>query len=254
VSDFEVGQTVRHEVRGEVDVTYGPFVGLYGDGRYIVRQGDGREVMVNISALSAIPEPPKFAIGDKVTSDGSLRDTVGILVAGPFVSPLLGDRFWVADVDDRHHTPIEAGLRKVVDPAPIKVGDRVRVTDDDGGGANRFNGRIGTVTTLHGEGSSLPYLVEFGNGRGFHGELNGTWNCRSVERVEDETTYTHDGVTYDLTARYRDRDDDYWTFKNVEGTVRGNCASTNVATDVYNGHESLESAVRRYGPLTRVSA
>lgn len=71
-------------------------------------------------------------------------------------------------------------------PRGIKVGDRVRVTDDDGGnGPTRFEDREGLVKSVDPR-DELPYLVEFGDGRGIHGNANGQWWCRSVELVDPQ--------------------------------------------------------------------
>lgn len=78
---------------------------------------------------------------------------------------------------------IDGGEAKPASSASIKVGDRVRVVDADGN--STFVGKVGTVKTLHGASSYLPYKVEFGDGKGGHGAANGQWNCRAVERVAD---------------------------------------------------------------------
>lgn len=248
---FEIGQKVRHAVRGEANVAYGPFVNPFGQTRYILRLESGREYYSSPSDISAIPEPPKFAVGDVVTlaTRSGSRATVEY---GPFDD---GDIYVVKLVDEptdadspRTFTAMAHVMAKVTEPEPIKVGDRVRVTDDDGGGRYRFNERVGTVKELNG-GNLLPYLVEFGDGRGRHGDLNGRWNCRAVERVTDENTHVHDGVMYDLDATYSDRDNEPWTFKRFGDEIRGGC----------NGYppsrvsESLENVVTLYGPLTRIA-
>ncbi|MEV4939616.1 KOW motif-containing protein [Streptomyces zaomyceticus] len=72
-------------------------------------------------------------------------------------------------------------------PRDIRVGDRVEVLDDDCDG-RRFGGCVGTVKTVHPRGDRLPYLVEFGDGKGGHGAPNGQWNCRAVELVDEAPT------------------------------------------------------------------
>jgi hypothetical protein len=247
---FEVGQKVTHSIRGSVEIAYGPYTNTVGSACYVMRLEGGREVSVQADTLSAIPEPPKFAVGDKVTSDGSLRGKEGVLVAGPFVSRFQGDHFWVADVNGLHYTPKEDDLRQLPEPAPIKVGDRVRVVKDaDGIRSGWYVGLVGVVERIDSTGQ-LPYLVRFGDGSGRHGDKpNGRWYCESVERVEDENTYTHDGVTYDLTARYRDNDGDVWKFKRIDGTVRGNYTDR----PVEHWDSTLTSVADSYGPLTRVN-
>ncbi|MFG2292022.1 phiSA1p31-related protein [Streptomyces sp. NPDC048603] len=56
----------------------------------------------------------------------------------------------------------------------------------------------------------------------------------------------HEGVTYDLTARYRDRDGDVWRFeRQPDGSVLG--AHGSGAITPYS--DSLSYAVSVYGPL-----
>ncbi|MFF1625598.1 phiSA1p31-related protein [Streptomyces sp. NPDC058272] len=242
---FEVGQKVKHALHGEGEVKYGPYRAAYDEVMYLVEFGDGRTWLITPGNLSAVPDAPAFAVGDKVTT--SLYGA-GTLVAGPYAGRY-GDERWAVELTGGKHVfPASEALTKVVSPEPIKVGDRVRVTDDDGGGRNRFNGLIGVVKALRGEGCSLPYLVEFGDGRGYHGALNGQWNCGAVERVDDADTYTYNGVTYDLSAKYCDRDGDDWTFTRfgdrVTGAMNGTPADERFRT--------LGSVVDAYGPLTRV--
>ncbi|MEV4037696.1 phiSA1p31-related protein [Streptomyces umbrinus] len=242
---FKVGDKVRHDGRGEVEITYGPFRGQFIASGYVAKQGDGVEVFVDADLISAIPEAPKFAIGDKVRSSMPRRE--GKLVAGPFTSHI-GAPFWVLeDSDGAHSSPREQVLTKLVEPQPIKVGDRVRVTDDDGGGTHRFVGVVGTVKELNGETSVLPYLVEFGDGRGRHGELNGRWNCRTVERVTDEaTTYIYNDITYELGVTYSDNDGDRWTFERHEDEIPMSTAGS------FSQGSKLSDVVEDFGPLSRV--
>ncbi|MFF1417596.1 phiSA1p31-related protein [Streptomyces sp. NPDC058280] len=61
--------------------------------------------------------------------------------------------------------------------------------------------------------------------------------------------HTVDGVTYDLTAEYRDRDGDTWRFAEVNGVIRGEMYGV-VVTERSTG---LSSVIREYGPLTRIA-
>ncbi|MDX2575928.1 phiSA1p31-related protein [Streptomyces scabiei] len=249
---FEVGQKVKHVTRGVGEVKFGPYRAAFDPVAYLVEFDDRRAWMVSPDRISAIPEPPKFAVGDVVT----LTTRPGLLATveyGPFDDR---DVYVVRLVDEptdpgdvRTFTALASAMTAKVDLGPIKVGDRVRVTDDDGGGANRFVGMVGTVKELHGSGALLPYLVEFGDGRGRHGDLNGRWNCLTVERVEDESAHTHNGVTYDLTSKYRDRDGDVWHFARFGDTVVGGIRRT--PTSVDDGDPFSFAA--GYGPLTRVT-
>ncbi|MFI9123847.1 phiSA1p31-related protein [Streptomyces bikiniensis] len=240
---LKVGDKVSYEGFGTVELTYGPFVGTFGDEQFLVRRTDGREIPVPSDELTPLP---KFAVGDKVTT-GRAEFTVE---AGPFQG--YGEWYAIRQEDGKVVSSAGLGAFTKVEPArEIKVGDRVRVTDDDGGGGHRFNGRVGTVVGLHGPHSDLPYKVKFGNGRGFHGDLNGTWNCRAVELLDSPAgTETVDGVVYDLNARYSDNDGDVWKFKKFpDGEVRG----TYGRREVHDYDEKLKNVVRSYGPLTRVT-
>ncbi|MET9126932.1 phiSA1p31-related protein [Streptomyces sp. NPDC004528] len=309
---FEVGQKVEHNVRGEVEVSYGPFTDTFGRRHYVVRLESGREQDVTALQLSAIPETPKFSVGDVVTLT-TRRGAKATVEYGPFDDR---DVYLVKLVDEpadedevRTFTALASVMRA---DEPIKVGDKVRVTDDDGGGACRFNGLVGTVMTVHPSYDRLRYLVEFGDGRGHHGDLNGRWNCAAVERVDDgvkvgdrvrviaasfasEThgkvgtveeadstekfdgiphpflvrfgrpsdtvyaskveridgdTHTYNGVTYDLTAQYKDCDGDVWRLGRVAGAVRGRMAHLMQAP--IESSRTLNSIIDSYGPLTRV--
>ncbi|MFB7671300.1 hypothetical protein ACFC26_07765 [Kitasatospora purpeofusca] len=71
--------------------------------------------------------------------------------------------------------------------APIHVGDRVRVVeDDDCNRAGDFVGRVGTVKEVRDEFTRLPYTVTFGTGD--HGDHDGWWRCARVERVDEAST------------------------------------------------------------------
>ncbi|CAM5405231.1 Lipoprotein OS=Streptomyces microflavus OX=1919 GN=Smic_80860 PE=4 SV=1 [Streptomyces microflavus] len=73
-----------------------------------------------------------------------------------------------------------------------------------------------------------------------------------MEKVGDETsadTFEYDGVTYEYGVRYTDNDGDPWTFKR--STVHGQPVSDN---GPYFIGDSIASAVRDYGPLTKHTA
>ncbi|MEU1200151.1 phiSA1p31-related protein [Streptomyces sp. NPDC005813] len=244
---FEVGQKVRHGSFDEDgEIKFGPFrkAGTYLTGYYLVDFGDGACRETRGTWLSAIPEPPKFAIGDKVRLPYGARE--GSLVAGPFRSRHSGRTFWVMETaDGKHEAPSEVNLTKVTEPAPIEVGDRVRVLKDDPvvcTGA--YVGKIGIVQQVGGcRRKPLTYRLDFGDGD--------VWWVEDVERVEaaqDEDVYTHAGVTYDLTATYRDRDGDDWTFKRFGDEVRGGMNGTAPLANT----RTLDSVVAAYGPLTRI--
>lgn len=245
---FEVGQKVQYGGE-DVTVTYGPYTSVLGFARYVVRLERGAEANVRDVQLSAIPEPPKFAVGDKVTT---VNGATGELAAGPFRSRYAGGAtFWVlADEGGDHLTPFETSLTKVDEPDPVKVGDRVRIVRAKW--AEECHGKTGVVTSTSGTWRDdrediHPYYVRLD---GSDGEIH----VAEVERVEDANTYTHDGVTYDLTAGYTDRDGDVWKIRR-HPELRG--ATQAQMAPVYEsewGNYSIATLVTKYGPLTRVDA
>ncbi|MFF1417597.1 phiSA1p31-related protein [Streptomyces sp. NPDC058280] len=261
---FKVGDKVRVLSGGDGKVTYGPVNSTFGTYKMFVVKQDGDEER---AFKSADLEPlPTFAVGDSAKMVGE-SDPVEI-VGGPFTNRY---HTWFAVRAEIGETiASEDNLTVLPAPDPIDVGDRVRVTDDDGGGANRFTGRIGTVLGVD-DSSRLPYHVQFGTGRGYHGDENGRWNCVAVERVTDEPTdpiavgnrawvvkdddtHKHNGVTYDLSARYRDRHGDYWRFERFpDGTVRGDFSSSLTTTPTVGEHShTLGYVFACYGPLVKI--
>ncbi|MER5501339.1 phiSA1p31-related protein [Streptomyces sp. NPDC002561] len=63
-------------------------------------------------------------------------------------------------------------------------------------------------------------------------------------------TFEHDGVTYDLNAKYRDTDGDVWRFARFGNEVIGGCIHKPENID-----DGCSLAfVMDYGPLTKVTA
>jgi hypothetical protein len=251
---FEVGQKVQYGGE-DVTVTYGPYTSPLGFTRYIVRLEDGSETNVRDVQLDAIPETPKFSIGD-VVSLATRVGTKATVEYGPFddrevyVVKLVDES---TDPDENRTFTAMAHVMTKVDE-PIKVGDRVRVLKDDPDSKpGVFNGRTGTLTRTN-EGGDLPYQVRLDDPSGLPSWTAGLWWVTNVERVEDENTHTHDGVMYDLTTRYRDTDGDWWTFKRIDGIVRGYCdeQDRDMSEHVSASSFTLEHVVRMYGPLTRI--
>jgi hypothetical protein len=252
---FEVGQKVRHDVRGDVEVSYGPFNNVFGGIRYILRLDDGREVMASSDVLSAIPVTPKFSVGDVVTlaTRSGAKATVEY---GPFDDR---DDIYVVKLIDapadpesyRTFTAMAHVMTAVPQPEPVQVGDRVRVVR--AAFVEEMIGQTGVVTEVglnwdaneYSEESAdiHPYRVRVGSGAG-----TVTFYVAEVELVEDETTYTHDGVTYDLTAKYSDGDD-VWEFtgrRDAHGVPRVTCYGNEDNSD------TIADIADDYGPLTRV--
>jgi hypothetical protein len=242
---FEVGQKVRVSGVAEGEITYGPFPSTYGTFTgYVVRTGE-TERLQRERDLSAIPETPKFAIGDVVTV--RTRGARATVEYGPFddrdvyVVKLVDEP---TDSDDARTFTALASVLKA--DTEIKVGDRVRVVKDDPEiRTGEYVGEIGTVMDVgNALRDDLNYRIKLPLGR--------AWWVAEVERVTDEDTYTYDGVTYDLSGQYRDREGDVWRFARIDGTVRGTCDEDGDApVRVY--HATLERIVDDWAPLTRVN-
>lgn len=244
---FEVGQRVRHGSYGEGVITYGPYKSTFGEDAYLVRREDGIEKTWFGRFISVIPTPPAFAVGDTVKYE---YGTGGKLVAGPFRSEYHDEPIWVVEKPNgTHMTPTQNSLTKV-EASAVKVGDRVRVVEDsDGYRSGEYVGMVGTLERID-EGADLAHLVRFGDGSGIHGDKdNGRWWCERVEPVADEDTYEHDGVIYDLTAKYRDREDDPLRIALVDGVARVSWFGGTPRFD----DDTLEEAVATWGPFTLVT-
>lgn len=244
MTEFNVGDEVALSTnRGAVAVVeYGPF-----DGRdvYVVKlvdeptDGNPRTFTARASVMKPVA---KFNVGDVVRS-GS-HDADGKIVAGPFATRF-GTRFYVIEREDgSHEHPREAILTKV-EEEPIRVGERVRILRAKW--AEEFHGKTGVVTSTsemwrQDRGDTHPYMVELD-------DTGGEIHAAELERVEDVNTYVHAGITYYLSAKYRDKDGDYWRFARVAGEVRGGFGS---AEDPTEESRTLSYIVERWGPLTRV--
>ncbi|WP_328742940.1 phiSA1p31-related protein [Streptomyces caniferus] len=234
---FKVGAKANY-VSKPVTITGGPFVG-YSEW-YVVKGEDGKEHPAAASGLEPIPA---FAVGDTVRY---AYGSGGKLVAGPFKSEHHDELIWVVEKPNgTHMTPTQNSLTKVEVPDPIKVGDRVRVLEDDPDiKPGQFVGLTGTIYNV--DEDDLPYGVRFD---GEQGAPSRTWYVTKVEKVTAPAadTFTHDGVTYELGADYRDNEGDVWKFtgKTAEdGTPEFVCHAS--------GYTTVADAVYSYGPLTKI--
>jgi len=244
MTEFKVGDKVTHNIRGKAEVTYGPYTDTFGRTYNVIRLESGREMSVPADALTALPA---FAVGDKAKMDGE-REPVEIL-AGPYKNRYITWYTVRAEVGDT--TAAEDNLTALPAPEPIKVGDRVKVVVADptipGMSAN-FDGRTGVVERIATGRPDTPYLVKFGPG--FHGDTNGKWFCKSVEKVVDEPakTYTYEGITYDLSAKYRDKDGDVWTFDSSASAADADP----VMVTAWDSTNNLKEVVHLWGPLRKI--
>lgn len=240
---FEVGQKVRRSSGADGEIKYGPYqkAGTYLTNYYLVDFGDDTCRELRGVFLSAIPETPKFSVGDVVTL-ATRRGAKATVEYGPFDDR---DVYLVKLVDapaDEDEVRTFTAMAHVMTPvpAPTKVGDKVRVLRNYADGASVHAGDVFTVAEVEPDGRIIT------DGRGYANRWYFT--PESVERVDDETTYTHAGMTYDLSAKYKDRDGDVWQFARIGGEVRGNY--TNRSVEAWD--DTLAEVVRSYGPLTRV--
>lgn len=184
-----------------------------------------------------------FKVGDKVATD--LFDaTHGVVVYGPYPmasitapvvlvelsdGPRSGECVAVAVRDAKPYTPTYAPGTEVVRAGRHVPGD---YTVD----AGPFPGDLG------------PFYVVTSKYSGKSVSVSAASLRPAAEAPKPARTYTYDGVTYDLDAKYRDRLGDVYTF-----TGRYNDGLPTVTcTDWLDNPDTLYDIARQYGPLTRV--
>ncbi|MFF3140417.1 phiSA1p31-related protein [Streptomyces sp. NPDC057927] len=243
---FKVGDKVVNEIFGAGEIVYGP----YGDDRtsYFMKADNGLHHTVTGSLLSPAA---KFKVGDKAKGITSARAYT--IEAGPFFSPA---EWYAVKMADDHVIKVMASSLLPVEPTTagststdIKVGDVVRILRDRANSADVKAGDLLVVESFTDNGRDLYVRAQ-------PGALSPQWyiSREYAEKVDADEVAIHDGVVYDLTVRYRDRDDDYWTFKDVNGTARGHCSGANRDVSSYIGEysDTLAEAVKEYGPLRKV--
>jgi hypothetical protein len=234
---FKVGDKVRHAWFDTVEVAYGPYTDMRGHTRYMVRVASGGEQPTSPEMMTALPA---FAVGDKAKMDGE-REPVEIL-AGPYKNRYITWYTVKAEVGDT--TAAEDNLTALPAPSLVPVGTRVRV--DRAKHAEDQHGKIGVVTSNTEDfrtsvGDPHVYEVRVASGTFYVAELT------PVDEPTDWSTFEYEGVTYDVTARYRDRDNDVWEFtgeRHADGSPK-----------VYfhgSGYDDLGDVVEAYGPLTKI--
>lgn len=241
MTTFKVGDKVRYGFEGTGVLTYGPYQALMQDDAFLMRRdSDGRERIMSSASLTALPT---FAVGDMA----KVGDTLGEIVAGPFTGVYSDSNpvYVLKQANGRHLFPNESTLRKV-EATPATTGDRVRVlVDDVRSRTGEFVGKIGTVTRVN-AGGTLPYRLSFDASEA---TPYTSWWVAKVEKVTSEPcAHSYEGVSYELGARYRDKDGDTWRFSSVEGIVRGGAYD-----DLASRYSPLISTVvDDYGPLRKL--
>lgn len=243
MTTFEVGQKVRVFGTRDGEIVYGPASSTFGGYEGYVVNVDGTDKWQKAADLEAVPTRPTFAVGDVVTlaTRAGAKATVEY---GPYDG---GDVYVVKLVDepaDEYVPRTFNAMAHVMQPAMddgIKVGDRVRVLKDDPVlSTGRFVGKIGTVLSVGGSArEELKYRLDFGST---------VWWVEAVERVIEEDTYTHEGVTVSLTGAYRDRDGDEWRFRRIGDDVRANAYGYEPDED----SQVADGPLSRWAPFTRI--
>lgn len=238
---FKVGDKVIHRSWGAGEIVFGPY-----NGDALLMKEDGGDVIRHVEADAMTPRPA-FAIGDTVKyeyGDG------GKLVAGPFKSGYHDEAIWVVErANGTHITPTENSLTKVPPTDYIRVGDRVRVLV-----AAHMPEMAGCMATVREVGTDETFADPAASG--VHRFLvrsddQGTFYARDVEKVDEPAadTFAYAGVTYDLSASYRDKDGDTWHFVRFGDVVEGGIYG---APKERGDGDSLRYVVDEYGPLTRI--
>jgi uncharacterized protein YodC (DUF2158 family) len=240
---FKVGDRVQVLSGGYGVVTYGPVNSTFGYHKLVIVKQDGDEERA--FKASDLKPAAKSAVGDRVRSFAASYT----IEAGPFYAP--GE--WYAVKSERtggvmHSTADELSLvaRDQSEDEGLKPGDVVRIPRDELAGADVRAGDLLVVKETEGYLSGTTVIVHAAPGA-----RQSEWYFESedVERVDPETVAVVDNVAYDLTARYRDRDGDVWSFeRRPDGTVRGKYNDRRVS----DYSDTIDSAVHGFGPLTRV--
>ncbi|WP_406161037.1 phiSA1p31-related protein [Streptomyces canus] len=166
-----------------------------------------------------------FKVGDKVVND---MFGTGEIVYGPYDIPG-GSGYFFKGEDGLHRTVTDVYLKPA---AKFKVGDKVT--------------EYGINYTIHAGpffGDTEWYAVEDARGRVLYASPG------NFAIVEPANTYTHDGVTYDLAAKYRDAGGDVWSFtgRRLHGVP------TVTMSGILGNTDTVEDIADDYGPLTRVN-
>jgi hypothetical protein len=171
-----------------------------------------------------------FQVGDRVTA---LRYP-GAVTYGPFSSTFDRHTMYVVKQDDGNERSYQATDLTAL-PA-FAVGDTV--TTNAGATGTLLAGPYDSV-----HADEVFWVLE----RSADGK-HLTPLERAMAKVAPANTYTHDGVTYDLDAKYRDSEGDLWEFT---GRRHGN--GSPVICCAHSGYDTVSDAVGDYGPLTKIN-
>lgn len=237
---FKVGDKVTHNNFGEGVITYGPYVSAGTNSPCYMLKSTTDQAERNVSEGNLKPVPA-FAVGDKVIASRFSFVDLYTILAGPYQDAHGGEDFYVLERPDGKHLTARPGWLKPA-PAPVsptyKPGDRIRVLKDGADSARVRKGDVFTVASA--DGASVVTTIPVGNRYGWH------FSFGSVEKVTDvPATHTHAGVTYDLSAKYRDVEGDVWSFT-------GNLRHGVPEMEYHSQRETITYVVNTWGPLKRV--
>ncbi|WP_435613265.1 phiSA1p31-related protein [Streptomyces sp. bgisy159] len=244
---FKVGDKVVNSVFGRGEIVYGPYDTPGGCG-YFFKGDDGHHRTVSGSLLTPAAT---FAVGDKVK--GRYSGATYTIEAGPFRD---GDYEWYATKEEDGRVGHNgADSLTAVEPEaadePVKVGDVVRILEDYAYHADVKAGDLFEVKSACTDDFWDEFRIKVNAGPGAR-MSEWTFRPQDFEKVPADTVAVHDGVVYDLSARYRDQDGDYWALRrNPEDSsvVQAQCTPT--VPYGWCGF-TLPEAIEKYGPLTRV--
>ncbi|CAM5409537.1 putative protein OS=Streptomyces microflavus OX=1919 GN=Smic_80850 PE=4 SV=1 [Streptomyces microflavus] len=108
------------------------------------------------------------------------------------------------------------------------------------------------LTLTEGEADALRDMVGASDGtrtmaRIYEALSNPTSPAQPAPAAE---TFEYDGVTYDLNAKYRDRDGDVWSFT---GKLSGSGVPRVTHTGYADNYDTIAEIADNYGPLTKVT-
>lgn len=240
MNELKVGDKVTHDDHGDGEIEYGPYNTLFEETAYLVAFAGARHSTVFAEHLTL---RTAFKVGDGALFEDGHTEVVG----GPFVDSD-GTEWFVHTQRGNHRMSPTRALSLLPSPAPLAVGDKIRILEDGHAWAGVKFGDILKVT--RGPGDSELFRTDAPGEPSrecwsFRIEAEGTgW-----ERVTEDTE-TVDGVTYILGAVYRDCNGDFWEFtRRHDGRVPGRWYDNN-GDGGYSW--SLAAAVSEFGPLTRV--
>ncbi|MEV7855142.1 phiSA1p31-related protein [Streptomyces sp. NPDC088183] len=246
---FKVGDKVIHSVFGPGEIAFGPAEFSTSALGYILKCANGVHKVASIPASMTLA--PAFTVGDVVTIR-TRRNARATVEYGPFE----GEDVYVvklvdppADPADRRTFTALARVMTKVDDEPdiVPVGTRVRI--DRAAFAREGRGHVGVVLSNTETWCGVTdddvhrYTVQLDGGtRLYVAELT------PIDELAD--TFEHDGIVYDLSARYTDTDGDTWRFARVGGEV---CGEYEPVCSINGYSPTLAFVVRSFGPLTKVT-